>query len=367
MTRSVPTRPDGSPRCCGRTYPWWRPCWHSSGWCRSCHRRPAGPRAGRHSRRAVRRRWADCRRRAGRRPASRWMGPVDPAPAPRAVTRRTTRRARAGRAAPPAASRRAATVAPRSPATRTRPRASRSTATTAARRPAESAPTRSSSPSAVLEGPTAGEIFADLSGEQVEDSPESYENTLAGLGEYFSQHFQFYGRRIRFEIFARPGQRRHRAARRRSGGRARRRGHRPASGRVRRHQRHHHALRRRHRPPGDRRHRRAVPVAAVVRRAPAVCVELLPGRHDRRRGGRGVRRGAACRARRPLQYAGACAARASPASTASSRPRTPSTRSRSTGIVRRCRAARVRLPPRAFATSSRSTRCRTRRRTSSPR
>ena len=52
-----------------------------------------------------------------------------------------------------------------------------------------------------LEGPTAGEIFADISGESVEDSPESYQNTLLALGEYFSSRFQFYGRKIRFEIF----------------------------------------------------------------------------------------------------------------------------------------------------------------------
>ena len=52
-----------------------------------------------------------------------------------------------------------------------------------------------------LEGPTAGEIFADISGESVEDSPESYVNTLQALGEYFSTRFQFYGRKLRFDIF----------------------------------------------------------------------------------------------------------------------------------------------------------------------
>lgn len=52
-----------------------------------------------------------------------------------------------------------------------------------------------------LEGPTAGEIFADISGESVVDSPEAYENTLRALSEYFSTRFQFYGRELRFEIF----------------------------------------------------------------------------------------------------------------------------------------------------------------------
>ena len=52
-----------------------------------------------------------------------------------------------------------------------------------------------------LEGPTAGEIFADISGESVEDSPEAYENTLLALGQYFSERFQFYGRTLKFEIF----------------------------------------------------------------------------------------------------------------------------------------------------------------------
>lgn len=52
-----------------------------------------------------------------------------------------------------------------------------------------------------LEGPTAAEIFSDISGESVVDSPEAYLNTLQALGEYFSTRFQFYGRKIRFEIF----------------------------------------------------------------------------------------------------------------------------------------------------------------------
>jgi len=52
-----------------------------------------------------------------------------------------------------------------------------------------------------LEGPTAAEIFADISGENVEDSPQSYINTVTALGEYFSTRFQFYGRKLRFEFF----------------------------------------------------------------------------------------------------------------------------------------------------------------------
>ncbi len=53
----------------------------------------------------------------------------------------------------------------------------------------------------IADGPTAVELFAKISGENVEDSPESYVDTLNALGEYFSTRFQFYGRRIRFEIF----------------------------------------------------------------------------------------------------------------------------------------------------------------------
>lgn len=52
-----------------------------------------------------------------------------------------------------------------------------------------------------LEGPTAAEIFAQISGESVNDSPQSYKNTVLALGEYFSNNFQFYGRRLRFEFF----------------------------------------------------------------------------------------------------------------------------------------------------------------------
>ena len=56
-----------------------------------------------------------------------------------------------------------------------------------------------------LEGPTAAEIFSDISGESVVDSPEAYRNTLEALGQYFSERFQFYGRELRFEIFTGQG------------------------------------------------------------------------------------------------------------------------------------------------------------------
>ena len=49
--------------------------------------------------------------------------------------------------------------------------------------PAPASPaTRSWSACARLEGPTAGEIFADISGEHVEDSPQAYVDTLNALG-----------------------------------------------------------------------------------------------------------------------------------------------------------------------------------------
>jgi hypothetical protein len=52
-----------------------------------------------------------------------------------------------------------------------------------------------------LEGPTAAEIFADISGESVNDSPEAYVDTVLALSEYFSQRFSFYGRKLRIEFF----------------------------------------------------------------------------------------------------------------------------------------------------------------------
>jgi hypothetical protein len=52
-----------------------------------------------------------------------------------------------------------------------------------------------------LEGPTAGEIFAQLSGEPVISSKEAVENTILALADYFNTHFQFYGRKIKVEFF----------------------------------------------------------------------------------------------------------------------------------------------------------------------
>lgn len=52
-----------------------------------------------------------------------------------------------------------------------------------------------------LEGPSAAEIFSDISGESVASSDASVEDTLRALGEYFSTRYQFYGRSLRFEIF----------------------------------------------------------------------------------------------------------------------------------------------------------------------
>lgn len=52
-----------------------------------------------------------------------------------------------------------------------------------------------------LEGPTAGEIFAQLSGQAVISSRKAYENTILALVEYFNTHFQFYGRKIKLVGF----------------------------------------------------------------------------------------------------------------------------------------------------------------------
>ena len=52
-----------------------------------------------------------------------------------------------------------------------------------------------------LEGPSAAEIFADISGQAVNDSPASAQATLEALAKYFSDRFQLYGRRIKLEFF----------------------------------------------------------------------------------------------------------------------------------------------------------------------
>jgi hypothetical protein len=52
-----------------------------------------------------------------------------------------------------------------------------------------------------LEGPTAGEIFAQVSGEPVISSKEAVENTVLALAEYFSTRFNFYGRKIKIRFY----------------------------------------------------------------------------------------------------------------------------------------------------------------------
>jgi hypothetical protein len=52
-----------------------------------------------------------------------------------------------------------------------------------------------------LEGPSAAEIFADISGQNVNDSPAAYEDTVMALAEYFSSRFQFYGRKLDIRFF----------------------------------------------------------------------------------------------------------------------------------------------------------------------
>jgi hypothetical protein len=52
-----------------------------------------------------------------------------------------------------------------------------------------------------LEGPTAGEIFAQLSGQAVITSKEAVKNTVQALAEYFSSHFNFYGRSIKIVFY----------------------------------------------------------------------------------------------------------------------------------------------------------------------
>lgn len=52
-----------------------------------------------------------------------------------------------------------------------------------------------------LEGPSAAEIFADISGQSVNDSPEAVRDTVVALAEYFSQRFQLYGRHLQIEFF----------------------------------------------------------------------------------------------------------------------------------------------------------------------
>jgi hypothetical protein len=52
-----------------------------------------------------------------------------------------------------------------------------------------------------LEGPSAAEIFASISGQSVNDSAQSYNDTVQALAEYFNSHFQFYGRKLKINFF----------------------------------------------------------------------------------------------------------------------------------------------------------------------
>jgi hypothetical protein len=52
-----------------------------------------------------------------------------------------------------------------------------------------------------LEGPTAGELFAQISGQQVITSREAIENTMTALAQYFSTRFNFYGRKLKVVFY----------------------------------------------------------------------------------------------------------------------------------------------------------------------
>jgi hypothetical protein len=52
-----------------------------------------------------------------------------------------------------------------------------------------------------LEGPTAAELFAQISGQPVIASKQAYEDTTLALVDYFNSRFQFYGRKIKIVFF----------------------------------------------------------------------------------------------------------------------------------------------------------------------
>ncbi|HET7654457.1 MAG TPA: hypothetical protein VFK42_15575 [Acidimicrobiales bacterium] len=52
-----------------------------------------------------------------------------------------------------------------------------------------------------LDSPTAGELFAEISGQHVITSPEAVRNTILAYAEYFSTHFDFYGRKIKIVFY----------------------------------------------------------------------------------------------------------------------------------------------------------------------
>jgi hypothetical protein len=56
-----------------------------------------------------------------------------------------------------------------------------------------------------LEGPSAAEIFADLSGQPVISSPEAVQETMQALADYFSSRFQMYGRKIKLVFYTGQG------------------------------------------------------------------------------------------------------------------------------------------------------------------
>lgn len=52
-----------------------------------------------------------------------------------------------------------------------------------------------------LEGPSAAQLFSELSGKKVLDSKEAARETIVALAEYFSKRFQFYGRKIKIVFY----------------------------------------------------------------------------------------------------------------------------------------------------------------------
>ena len=52
-----------------------------------------------------------------------------------------------------------------------------------------------------LDSPSAAQIFSQLSGQAVNDSPQAYHDTVDALAEYFSKKFDFYGRKLKIVYF----------------------------------------------------------------------------------------------------------------------------------------------------------------------
>lgn len=53
----------------------------------------------------------------------------------------------------------------------------------------------------VFQGPQVSEVFAQLAGQRIADSRAALRDTVQAYADYFNERFQFYGRRIRVEIF----------------------------------------------------------------------------------------------------------------------------------------------------------------------